>query len=475
MAPDSVKPQLGPADAETRCGGEARYVRNPGPLNFKSVSFWRRELKASFLAALWLCLLTLPLVVFKINPNDASIVYRWNLLVYVAAGGFVLSAFWRLMLTRRDRISFKRAEAELGEAEAGLGRGPERTWVDVAVNSPYRKLVGGAVLAVVASVPFWGTPYAVNILITALIYIALGLGLNIVVGVSGLLNLGYVAFYAIGAYTYALLNHYFGLGFWLCLPLGALTATALGLILGFPVLRLRGDYLAIVTLGFGEIVRLVLTNMEVTRGPRGIGNISPPGFFGLDLNGSVKPVLLDWWPYLNPNLDLNKAFLFFIILGLVALTIVAVFRLENSRLGRAWLALREDEIACQAMGIDRTRAKLTAFALGATWAGLAGVVFASQVTFINPTSFTFMQSVMILSIVVLGGMGSIPGVILGAVVLIVLPEYLRTFSDYRMLLFGAAMVLMMVFRPGGLIQSVRQAYVYEPADDSPAGPTGEGR
>lgn len=472
MAPDTIKTPLGPAGPETCSGAGGCPGKSLIAENLTRLCFWARELKASFLAALWLCLLTLPMVVFKINPNDGSIVYRWILLLYVSAGGFILSALWRLMLARRDRVRYKRAEAELGAAESGSGRGPERTWVDVAVNSRYRKPAVGLVLLVVASVPFWGAPYTVNILITALIYITLGLGLNIVVGVSGLLNLGYVAFYAIGAYTYALLNYYFGLGFWLCLPLSALSATVLGLLLGFPVLRLRGDYLAIVTLGFGEIVRLVLTNMAVTRGPRGIGNISPPGFFGLDLNGSVKPVLMEWWPYLDPRLDLNKAFLFFIILGLVTLTIVAVFRLENSRLGRAWLALREDEIACQAMGIDRTRAKLTAFALGATWAGMAGAVFASQVTFINPTSFTFMQSVMILSIVVLGGMGSIPGVIIGAVVLIVLPEYLRVFAEYRMLLFGAAMVLMMVFRPGGLIQSARQIYVYEPARTGPAADRG---
>jgi branched-chain amino acid transport system permease protein len=312
------------------------------------------------------------------------------------------------------------------------------------------------------SIPFWASPYVVHIFITALIYIALGLGLNIVVGVSGLLNLGYVAFYAIGAYTYALLNFHFGLGFWICLPLGALTATVLGLLLGFPILRLRGDYLAIATLGFGEIVRLVLVNTDLTQGPRGIGNISPPAF-PLDLNNQVKPLLLQIIPFMSPGLDLNKALIFFIILALVVLTIIAVFRLENSRLGRAWLALREDEVACQAMGINRTRAKLTAFALGATWAGLAGVVFAAQVTFINPTSFGFMQSVMILSIVVLGGMGSIPGVIIGALVLILLPEYLRSYEDYRMLLFGALMVLMMVLRPGGLIQSVRQVYIHRPA------------
>ena len=432
---------------------------------------WKREIKASFLAAVWMALLTGPLVVFKINTSDYSLGQRWSFLGQVAVGAFVLSAAWRWLLARRD--SARRAAQNQG-APALAGRGAARTWVDMLMGARYRRQIIGLIILGLISVPAWASPYVVHIFITALIYIALGLGLNIVVGVSGLLNLGYVAFYAIGAYTYALLNFHFGLGFWLCLPLGAMTATVLGLLLGFPILRLRGDYLAIATLGFGEIVRLVLVNSELTLGPRGIANISPPSFFGLDLNGQLKPFLLKVLPMMSPGLDLNKALIFFIILGLVILTIVAVFRLENSRLGRAWLALREDELACQAMGINRTRAKLTAFALGATWAGLAGVVFAAQVTFINPTSFGFMQSVMILSIVVLGGMGSIPGVTIGALVLILLPEYLRSYENYRMLLFGALMVLMMVLRPGGLIQSVRQVYIHRPAGSGPKSPESPG-
>ena len=429
---------------------------------------WQREIKASCWAALWISLLSGPLVLLKINTSDYSLSLRWIFLLKVAGGTFVLSAIWRWLLARRD--SAYRTAALGGGRGNSTTRGPAKTWVDVVMGARYRRQIITLTILALISIPFWASPYMVHIFITALIYIALGLGLNIVVGVSGLLNLGYVAFYAIGAYTYALLNFHFGLGFWLCLPLGALTATALGLFLGFPILRLRGDYLAIATLGFGEIVRLVLVNTELTQGPRGIGNISPPTFFGLNLNSQIKPLLLKAIPSMSPALDLNKAFIFFIILALVILTIIAVFRLENSRLGRAWLALREDEVACQAMGINRTRAKLTAFALGATWAGLAGVVFASQVTFINPTSFGFMQSVMILSIVVLGGMGSIPGVIIGALVLILLPEYLRSYENYRMLLFGALMVLMMVLRPGGLIQSVRQVYIHRPSTQGQADP-----
>jgi branched-chain amino acid transport system permease protein len=281
-------------------------------------------------------------------------------------------------------------------------------------------------------------------MISALMYVMLGLGLNIVVGLAGLLDLGYVAFYAVGAYSYALLNHHFGLGFWAALPVGASLAFLFGILLGFPVLRLRGDYLAIVTLGFGEIIRLILENWnEFSFGPSGIAGISRPGLFGVDL-----------------SLDQHTIYLYYIVVALVLVTIFVVGRLRNSRIGRAWIALREDEVACQAMGIDKTRTKLTAFALGATWAGFVGCIFAAKTTFINPASFTFMESAIILSIVVLGGMGSIIGVIVGALVLILLPEYLRAFSEYRMLVFGASMVLIMVFRPQGIITGVRRRYQF---------------
>jgi branched-chain amino acid transport system permease protein len=424
-----------------------------------------REFSRALFTSLWFVILSAPLVLFKINTITNSIDYQWNRLFKVAVGAFVGTIIWRFLLKRTRFSKVSKVVKEAGGPPPEGRRGPKPTWVDLLMKSKYRKQIILALLLFMATIPFWSSPYIVYIVISALIYITLGLGLNIVVGVSGLLNLGYVAFYAVGAYVFALLNHYFGFSFWVCLPLGALTATLLGLLLGLPIIRLSGDYLAIVTLGFGEIARLVLTNLELTHGPRGIGNISPPGFFGLDLNLKLKPFLVK---YLNvdPAMDANNVFIFFIILAIVVLTIICVFRLENSRLGRAWLALREDEVACQAMGINRTKTKLTAFALGSTWAGLAGVVFASQTTFINPSSFSFMQSVMILSIVVLGGMGSIPGVIIGASVLILLPEYLRNYANYRMLLFGAIMVLMMVFRPGGLIQSVREVYVYKPDESA---------
>ena len=261
-------------------------------------------------------------------------------------------------------------------------------------------------------------------------------------GLAGQLVLGYVAFYAIGAYTYGLLNQYFGLGFWTCLPIGGFLTVLFGLGLGFPVLRLRGDYLAIVTLGFGEIVRLTLQNWNtVTGGPRGVSDIPRPGFFGMSM-----------------DITASTTYIYYLVLAAVVVTIVVITRLKNSRVGLALQALREDEIACEAMGVDITRVKLSAFALGSCWAGFAGVIFAAKTTYINPSSFTFMESAMILSMVVLGGMGSIAGVVIAALILILAPEYLRAFSDYRMLLFGAIMVIMMLFRPQGLISGERRRY-----------------
>ncbi|MDR2199356.1 MAG: high-affinity branched-chain amino acid ABC transporter permease LivM [Deltaproteobacteria bacterium] len=410
-------------------------------------------------AGLWLSLVAFPLVTFKFEAETRQAHFlpeRIPLLLLICFGAAV--AFDGLGWLKKAFGPGKRAGGILESPPEGLNR-PRLSWVNRLLKSRFFKPASGVLLIFLAVLPFISSPYGVNVYITALIYITLGLGLNIVVGVSGLLNLGYVAFYAVGAYTYAILNAQFGLSFWVCLPLGALSATLLGFILGLPLLRVSGDYLAIVTLGFGEITRLVLTNIAITNGPRGIANIPPPSLFGFDLNQSVKPFLLKLG-LIHSRTDLDKVLIYLIILMAAILTVAAVHRLENSRLGRAWLALREDETACQAVGVNRAGAKLTAFTLGSTWAGLAGVVFASQISFINPQSFTFMQSVMILSIVVLGGMGSIPGVVCGAVILILLPEYLRFFADYRMLLFGLLMVVMMVFRPEGLIKSARYQHIY---------------
>jgi branched-chain amino acid transport system permease protein len=303
---------------------------------------------------------------------------------------------------------------------------------------------------IVFIMPLVSSLYQTSIMITALVYVMLALGLNVVIGLGGMLHLGYIAFFAVGAYTYGILNQFFGVGFWLALPIGAFLATLAGVLLALPVLRLRGDYLAIVTLGFAEIVRILFNNLtSITGGPQGIGNIPRPGLFGIDMNLSTVTV-----------------YIYYIVVVAVLLTIFVVWRFENSRLGRALIAMGEDDIAAEAMGIDLTRIKVIAFGLGSLWAGIGGVIFASRTTFINPASFTVWQSVIVLSCVVLGGMGSIPGAIVGALGLILIPEYLRAFSDYRMLMFGAILVTMMVFRPGGLIQKKRKAYTFPVGEEA---------
>ncbi|MEW6335216.1 MAG: high-affinity branched-chain amino acid ABC transporter permease LivM [Thermodesulfobacteriota bacterium] len=392
-----------------------------------------KDLKESLLVALWFIFLTFPIMVIRVNTIEQVVEWRWHNMALAGIGGFLLSFLWRLSLNRRER-GRPSADASSPDLRAAGGR----LWTDPRIRRP-----AWAALALLAiAFPFLFSSYQTNIMTTALIYVMLGLGLNIVVGLAGLLDLGYVAFYAVGAYSYALLNYHFGLGFWMALPVGALLGALFGILLGFPVLRLRGDYLAIVTLGFGEIIRLILENWNAfSFGPSGISNIPRPGFFGIAL-----------------SLHQATVYLYYLMIALCLFTVFVVDRLQHSRIGRAWVALREDEVACEAMGIDKTRTKLTAFALGATWAGMVGVIFAAKTTFINPASFTFMESALILSIVVLGGMGSITGVILGAFLLILTPEYLRAFSAYRMLLFGTAMVLMMIFRPQGIVTNVRRVY-----------------
>jgi len=380
--------------------------------------------------------LTFPIMVIRVNTVQNVIEWRWKNLLFVGMGSFILSFVWRYLIQRK--------EAGIKKAEAGK---IDRLPLSQRIFEERKLFVPGLItLSAFALVfPFIFSLYQTNIMITGLIYVMLGLGLNIVVGLAGLLDLGYVAFYAVGAYSYALLNHHFGLGFWSVLPIGAGMGALFGILLGFPVLRLRGDYLAIVTLGFGEIIRLILENWnEFSFGPSGIANIARPAFFGMEF--SVHGATI---------------YLYYIMIAMVLFTIFVVNRLQDSRIGRAWIALREDEVACQAMGIDKRKTKLTAFALGATWAGMAGVIFAAKTTFINPASFTIWESIIILCIVVLGGMGSIIGVITGALVLILLPEYLRAFSEYRMLVFGGILVLMMVFRPGGIVPNIRRTYKFE--------------
>lgn len=305
--------------------------------------------------------------------------------------------------------------------------------------------------------PFMATKYLLTVAILGLIYVLLGLGLNIVVGLAGLLDLGYVAFYAIGAYGLALGYQYLGLGFWAMLPLGALLAALAGALLGFPVLRMHGDYLAIVTLGFGEIIRLVLNNwLSFTGGPNGI-SVPAPTLFGLEFARRAKEGGVPIHEFLHTTYNPNLKFIF--IYGVLVLVVLAVLfikhRLTRMPIGRAWEALREDEIACRSLGLNHVLVKLSAFMLGASTAGIAGVFFATYQGFVNPTSFTFFESALILAIVVLGGMGSTIGVVLAAFVLTVAPELLRSFAEYRVLLFGVLMVLMMIWRPRGLVRTSR--------------------
>ncbi|MEL5505309.1 high-affinity branched-chain amino acid ABC transporter permease LivM [Serratia ureilytica] len=331
-----------------------------------------------------------------------------------------------------------------------------------------QKLLAALLLVAAVAWPFLVSRGTVDIATLTLIYVMLGLGLNVVVGLSGLLVLGYGGFYAIGAYTYALLNHYYGLGFWESLPLAGIVTAAFGFLLGFPVLRLRGDYLAIVTLGFGEIVRiLLLNNTEITGGPNGISQIPKPTFFGLEFNRSVRDGGWDTFHnFFGLKYDPSDriVFLYLVALLLVVLTLFVINRLLRMPLGRAWEALREDEIACRSLGLSPTRIKLTAFTISAAFAGFAGTLFAARQGFVSPESFTFVESAFVLAIVVLGGMGSQFAVILAAILLVVSRELMRDLNEYSMLLLGALMVLMMIWRPQGLLPMKRPQLKLQAAD-----------
>lgn len=344
-------------------------------------------------------------------------------------------------------------------------------WVGIGVALALLPFVAGGLL---------GNSW-VRILDFALLYIMLALGLNIVVGYAGLLDLGYIAFYAVGAYLYALLaSPHFGLHWpvWAILPFGALVAGAFGVLLGTPTLKLRGDYLAIVTLGFGEIIRIFLNNLNtpvnITNGPQGISLIDPIAIGGLSFN-SAQDVL---------GFSLPPVYLYYYLFLALALVVIFIsIRLQDSRLGRAWVAIREDEVAAAAMGINTRNVKLLAFALGASFGGVSGGLFAGFQGFISPESFTLFESIIVLCMIVLGGMGNIAGVILGAILITAFPEMLRYLgdlqqllfgrvladpNDLRLLLFGLALVLVMIFRPAGLLPSVRRQREIEPEDGGPS-------
>lgn len=372
------------------------------------------------------------------GTTSAQLVY-WTRYGQLAA--IVVAVFGGSILVELLRYNFRHLEPS--------------NLIPQALESPLatiRRLVAPVLLVVTLLIPviFYDQRYVLDLSILVLTYVMLGWGLNVVVGLAGLLDLGYVAFYAVGAYSYALLATTFDLSFWICLPLAGILAAFWGVLLGFPVLRLRGDYLAIVTLAFGEIIRLVLINWSsVTGGPNGITGIPRPSFFGIPFNATEDGFAARFG--IEFSATHRIIFLFYLIFGLALLTNWVTIRLRRLPIGRAWEALREDEIACRSLGINTTTTKLTAFAVGAMFGGFAGSFFATRQGFISPESFSFLESAFILAIVVLGGMGSQLGVALAALAMIGGFELFRGLEQYRMLVFGLAMVLLMIWRPRGLV------------------------
>ncbi len=397
---------------------------------------FKKTWKKYTIGMLWVLALLWPLL--GIHP-DGTLSFEKTLTVwfYIVAITFVF--FILNILHKSGSLDFITNPASRAIEKGSLFSKTVPTWVWIL-----------AALIFALIYPQFTGRYATDVAINVLIYVCLGLGLNIVVGLAGMLDLGYIAFYGVGAYSYALLNTHYGMPFWLCLPFAALFALIAGCIVGWPTLRMRGDYLAIVTLGFGEIVRIILNNwMELTNGPNGIMGFDRPGiYFPSFENGFFS---MTWEHMWLKKLQL----LYYVILGLAIITIICLHRLNFSRVGRAWESIREDETASELMGVNTFIYKLLAYAMGALFAGLAGAFFAARMRFVSPESFTFLESAMVLCMVVLGGMGSIPGIILGAAALIILPEVFREFELYRMLAFGGVMVIMMLFRPAGLIPAKR--------------------
>jgi branched-chain amino acid transport system permease protein len=401
-------------------------------------------LKDAGLAALVALGVGAPLLGLQTVPGDRglALVPRPGLLIAAVAAVFVGRFLFGLLMANRR-------EAARREAEAPPRIGP-------SPMARFGKLVAPALLALSVLLPVLPGigRYEIDLGTLVLTYVMLGWGLNIVVGLAGLLDLGYVAFYAVGAYGYALLAKFFDLSFWAALPLTGLFAAAWGIILGFPVLRLRGDYLAIVTLAFGEIIRVVLLNWtSLTGGPNGMSGIPRPSFFGLPFSMSGGEGTFAGFFGLEPSALHRVTFLYYLILALALITNFVTLRLRRHPIGRAWEALREDEIASRALGLSVVGVKLTAFATGAMFGGFAGAFFATRQGFISPESFTFIESALILAIVVLGGMGSQLGVAVAATLMIGGFEVFRGLEEYRMLVFGLAMVVIMVWRPRGLVSS----------------------
>jgi branched-chain amino acid transport system permease protein len=364
--------------------------------------------------------------------NAGGVLLNFAVFFVSAVLGGVLSVVWNLAGVSKARQSFK-AFWNTTLAKIRGGSSTAKTVKNV--------LLYVLLFALVALLPLkWGS-YWNYVMGTVGLYVILGLGLNIIVGLSGQLVLGYIAFFAIGAYTMALLNapepHHLMWGFWPALVLGIVLAALAGLLIGLPIMKLRGDYLAIVTLGFGEIIRILLKSdvlTSFTGGPRGIQDIHGPTLFGKPFN--------------------DIEYMYLIVLAVVA-AIYVYRRLQHSRAGRAWLAIREDETVARATGVDTGKYKLQALMIGAAFAGLAGAIYAARNQFTGPDEHSLMASINVLSLIIVGGMGNVPGTLLGAFTLKGLPEILREVENYRMLAFGALLVAMMILRPDGLIPSRR--------------------
>jgi branched-chain amino acid transport system permease protein len=383
-----------------------------------------------------------PLLGIQTVPGERglALIPRPGLLLATIVGVFIGRFLLGLLLANRRGAARREAEAPPRIGQSPMAR--------------LGKLAAPALLAfsvLMPVIPGIGR-YEIDLGTLVLTYVMLGWGLNIVVGLAGLLDLGYVAFYAVGAYGYAIMAKFFDLSFWAALPLTGLFAATWGIILGFPVLRLRGDYLAIVTLAFGEIIRVVLLNWTtLTGGPNGMSGVPRPTFFGLPFSMSGGEGTFAGFFGLEPSALHRVMFLYYVILALALLTNFVTIRLRRHPVGRAWEALREDEIASRALGLSVVAVKLTAFATGAMFGGFAGAFFATRQGFISPESFTFIESALILAIVVLGGMGSQLGVAIAATLMIGGFEVFRGLEEFRMLVFGLAMVAIMVWRPRGLV------------------------
>jgi branched-chain amino acid transport system permease protein len=445
----------------------------------------RARLKDAFITAVIAFLLALPLAGVRTEDGVAGMVFEWRLgaVAVAAALVFLGRLCWGLAAEGKKEALLATLFGILAlflpfpteflkTAAIGIG-------CVVGVKFVYVKLIGYAkapvlltryksrlslnaftflLIAVALIFPFlpFANRYALDVSIMVLTYIMLALGLNITVGYAGLLDLGFAGFYALGAYCYALLAQHTGIGFWACLPVAGMVAAATGFVLGAPVLRLRGDYFAVVTLGFGEIVRLVLLNWtDLTGGPNGVSDIPRPTLFGLEFMRNASEGHQSFSDFFHIAFDPTQRVVYLYYIALAFAVAVGWFgaRLRRLPLGRAWESFREDEVACASLGIDRTWIKLAAYSLGAMVAGLAGAFFAARQGFVSPESFTFTESATILAIVILGGIGHPLGIVLAALFVIGLPELFRGFEQYRMLAFGLGMVLIMVWRPGGMMAS----------------------